>query len=398
MAAAAKTTVSEKAAMKGPQRLWIGGSSGLTRTYMNAIGDCEGAAEDWILMGHEATAPHWMPAHAQYFSYNLTTSETKGPSAGLLEKLQNVQQIVIGIRPPLVTSLTHTQMDVYSNSIVAGLDTFLPAVIDSCKQVHSIVHISSIAAINHLEAQHMVSEGDPARDGVRSIDLLAPYDRFKRACEERIDAIVTDTSYDLQATTLRLGAIFSDDPSCIQCQALALQARVGCYLPTNIDCNSSRNVVTAIRLVLEKQQEQKALSSSSTTSTSSHSRSRYYYYTRPVQFRHAIPYGRYLLDYRTAHNIKWAVWIPAWTVQCFVATVHWFALTRIAKHVPYLESIDYLLQVSAQEHSFDCSRFAADFTELVSQEENFETCFRRRQRHLLQSSSSSASGSSKKLE
>jgi hypothetical protein len=380
----AAATTSEKAAIKGPQRLWIGGSSGLTRTYMNAIGECEGAAEDWILLGHEATAPHWMPANAQYFSYNFTTttSETKGPSAGLLEKLQNVQQIVIGIRPPLVTSLTHTQMDVYSNNIVSGLDIFLRAVVDSCKQVHSLLHISSIAAINHLEAQHMVSEDDPARAGVRSIDLLAPYDRFKRACEERVDAIVTDTTYDLQATTLRLGAIFSDDPGCIQCQALALQARVGCYLPTNIDCNSSRNVVAAIRLVLEKQQEQNALSS---PSSSSQSRSRYYYYTRPVQFRDAIPYGRYLVDYRKAHNIKWAMWIPAWTVQWFVAIVHLFALTRIAKHLPYLESVDYLLQVSAREHSFDCSRFATDFTEIVSQEETFETCFRR---HSLQSSSS----------
>jgi hypothetical protein len=405
------TTVSGKAAIQGPQRLWIGGSSGLTRTYMNAIGEhereCEGrAAEDWILMGHEATAPHWMPANAQYVSYNFT-STTKGPSADLLEKLQNVQQIVIGIRPPLVTSLTHIQMDVYSNSIVTGLDVFLRAVLDSCQQMHSILHISSIAAINHLEAQHMVSEDDPVRNSVRSMDLLAPYDRFKRACEEIIDAIVTDTTKyeNLQATTLRLGAIFSDDPSCIQCQALALQARVGCYLPTNIDCNSSRNVVAAIRLVLEKQQQQqqKALSSS----TSSHSRSRYYYYTRPVQFRSAIPYGRYLLDYRKAHNIKFAVWIPAWTVQWFVATVHWFALTHVAKHLPYLESVDYLLQVSAREHSFDCSRFAADFKELASQEENYETCFRRRQRQLLQSSSSSAplasnsaapDSSSKKLE
>jgi hypothetical protein len=418
------------------KRLWIGGSSGLTRTYMNAISErdcnaCEGVpvlTEDWILMGHEATAPHWMPANAQYVSYNFTTTTTTtesdtqdGPSADLLEQLQHVQQIVIGIRPPLVTSLTHIQMDVYSNSIVSGLDVFLRAVINSCKQVHSILHISSIAAINHLEAQHMVSEDDPVRNSVRSIDLLAPYDRFKRACEERIDAIVADTatSESLQATTLRLGAIFSDDPSCIQCQALALQARVGCYLPTNIDCNSSRNVVAAIQLVLEKQQkeqqqqqQQKALSSSSSSASASastigQSHSRYYYYTRPVQFREAIPYGRYLLDYRKAHNITLAVWIPAWTVQWVVATVHWFALTRLAKHVPYLESVDYLLQVSAREHSFDCSRFAADFTEIVLQEENYETCFRRRQRQLLQSSSSTSTplvsnnatpDSSKKLE
>jgi RecB family endonuclease NucS len=89
-------------------------------------------AEDWILMGHEATAPHWMPAHAQCVSYNFTTTtsetETKRPSADLLKKLQNVQQIVVGIRPPLVTS-----------SIVNCLDIFLRAVMDSCSQVDTIL-------------------------------------------------------------------------------------------------------------------------------------------------------------------------------------------------------------------------------------------------------------------
>jgi hypothetical protein len=143
-------------------------------------------------------------------------------------------------------------------------------------------------------------------------------------------------------------------------------------------------VVAAIRLVLEKLEKVKALSFSSTTSTHS---SRYYYYTRPIKFRDPIPYGRYLSDYRAAHDIKLAVWIPPWTVKWFVAAVHWCALTPLAKHLPYLESVDYLLQVSAREHSFDCSRFAADFTEIISHEETFEACFRRRRRQLLQSSS-----------
>jgi hypothetical protein len=41
MTGAAATTVSGKAAIQGPQRLWIGGSSGLTRTYMKAIDEWE---------------------------------------------------------------------------------------------------------------------------------------------------------------------------------------------------------------------------------------------------------------------------------------------------------------------------------------------------------------------
>jgi hypothetical protein len=40
------------------RRLLIGGSSGLARTYMNAHG---AASEgDWILLGHDSTAPHWI--------------------------------------------------------------------------------------------------------------------------------------------------------------------------------------------------------------------------------------------------------------------------------------------------------------------------------------------------
>jgi hypothetical protein len=290
----------------------------------------------------------------------------------IIQQLSNIKQVVIGIRPPLVTSLTHPQNRVYSDSLVASLDSFLTALVKH-SNVQPILHISSVAAINHLQAQRMVSEADDLRTA--STDLVAPYDCFKRACEEAIDTIAVMAK--IPTTTLRLGAIFSDHEACIQCQALQLQARVGCYLPTFIDCNSSRNVAAAIQLVLREQQQQQQHENAGENHGP-----RYYYYTRPCSRPDPIPYGQYLQDYRSAHALVWAIWIPVWIVEYFVAAVHWVAAFTQAKNVPYLESCDYLLQVSAQEHSFDCRKFAREFPDILNGEETFEECFRRRRRQL----------------
>jgi hypothetical protein len=75
------------------------------------------------------------------------------------------------------------------------------------------------------------------------------------------------------------------------------------------------------------------------------------------------------------------VWIPVWMVRAFVKAVHW-----ITSWFPllYLESVDYLLQVSYREHSFDCSDFVQDFPEIVNQEETIESCFWRQKLFLMQ--------------
>jgi hypothetical protein len=202
------------------------------------------------------------------------------------------------------------------------------------------------------------------RKRVASSDLEAPYDRFKRACEEVIERLTI-----VPTTNLRLSAIFSDDPRCIQCQALEIQSRIGSYLPQCIDCNSSRNVAAAIRLILVQQEQKQQLAS-------------YYYYTRPAQYLQPIPYGQYLVHYRRAYELWWYIWIPVWLVRAFVEAVHWITSWL---QLPYLESVDYLLQVSYREHSFDCSDFVRDFPEIVNQEETIEACFRRRKIFLSQS-------------
>ena len=128
------------ASKTAPQRLWIGGSSGLTWTFMNSHG-CPSSssatkqAEDWILLGHEPTAPPWLPSTAQYYQLNLVQPVN---SNFIIQQLSNIKQVVIGIRPPLITSLTHPQNEVYSDILVAGLDSFLTVLMKHSRKIQSV--------------------------------------------------------------------------------------------------------------------------------------------------------------------------------------------------------------------------------------------------------------------
>ncbi len=334
-------------------KLWIGGSSGLARTYMNAFG-----FEEWILLGHEESPREWMPPNAQYYAYNLTVDK---PRVALLEKFDNVKQIIISIRPPLFSKLTNAEMEAYCGRLCEGLQDFLTTLLARNQNVQSILHISSVAAANHLQAQHLV--GIDNNTVISSSDLQAPYDRFKRKCEE-----VVASFNGLSITNLRLSAVFSDDPWCIQCQALQIQSHIGSYLTQCIDCNSSRNVAVAIRLIMAAQHQQK--------------KPTYYmyYYTRPArQYPQPVPYGEYLKIYRQALGLRFCVWMPALLVRFFVLFVQGLASLV---HLPFLASVNYLLQVSSREHCFDNSAFITDFPEIIHQEETISECFRRRQQVL----------------
>lgn len=328
------------------RRLWLGGSSGLTRTYLNVF-----PSEEWILVGHQPDAPSWMPETCEYKSLDLTQRSTA--EAFWKDMPETLETIVVGIRPPLVTPRTDDQAWDANRRILDGLRAFL----DAAPRTMRVLHISSIAAIDHLQGQVQVNEETPE---VSLSDLKSPYDAFKRECEEIVEACSE------RHTSLRLGAIFSDDPGCIQCNALALQAYVGVYLPTAIDCNSSYNVAQLIHSCLEQRTWKESI----------------YYYTRPLRYgKETIPYGEYLVSYRKAYGIPrdGYVSLPMWFVDGFVALVHvlagWFGL-----FLPYLAAVDYLLQVSTKEHSFDLSRCRRDFPKL--KEESFDECFARRRKNL----------------
>jgi len=335
------------------KKLWIGGTSGLTRTYLNVFD------ESWILLGCETQRPSWIPSSCTFVSCDLTQSLDVRK---LMDEYgcHNVTHVVVSIRPKLVTPMTHSQAMMYKQRLLGGLHFLLQAL-----DVQQLIHISSVAAVDHLQGQHLINEQQDPIESSR--DLQLPYDRFKRACEEVIPEIGA-SSY----TNLRLGAIFSDDPGCIQCNALGLQAYLSAYIQDPIDCNSSKNVAHLIRMILQENSPQLQP---------------VYYYTRPLGYTQPIPYGDYLIDYRRAHDIRISVWIPYWMLTFFTTLFHGLATTWIGDYVPYLQSIDYLLQVSMAEHSFDLSLVQRDFPQLLEMEESIEDCFRRRRRILKQQQS-----------
>ena len=66
-------------------------------------------------------------------------------------------------------------------------------------------------------------------------------------------------------------------------------------------------------------------------------------------------------------------------------TVVWtVVLSRILRlpMPPFLESIDYLLQVTLDEHTFDMRETVKDFPMIRQAEESMDVCFRRRRAQL----------------
>jgi hypothetical protein len=367
--------------------------------------DDDGNYDQWLVMGHQPRPPRWLSEFdgLHFRHLNFVHCDQKEASIwqlplqlhnhdhGFSSDYAHLQQVVVSIRPPLIGRHTFAQASRINNDMVTGLVEFLKRVIqvtiqhkqnNNEPQQHShnnhptvpllhIIHISSIAAIDHVQEQRFRSElsfPDPSSDA-----LYHPYDRFKRRCEEVLDELAALYPQYLRITHLRLGAIFSDDPSCIQCRALALQAHLGCYLRTRIDCNSGRNVAILLQAILKAAQPPKQLI-------------RYFFYTRPLSVTAPVPYGEYLKAYRLGNDILIYAWLPMMFVVWIVTWVHAIALRW--PWLPYIQSIDYLLQVTRREHTFDLSLIGTAYPGVANQEETIVECFRRRRWYIRNSNAS----------
>ncbi len=390
-------------------KIWIGGSSGLAQTHFNTFPITD-EDESWILIGCERTPPKWiLPLNPQKYHYihcDLTQfidespeqprvmdairavlkSSVASPSRSSTEGKDTINSILVGIRPPLVTYRTNEEALRYNNSVEDGLYLLLQNLLATFSNTLRVVlHISSIAAVNHIAPQHLrsITKPDPSYT-----ELQHPYDRFKRQCEVIIEKLVrSQNKSNIQYTSIRLGAIFSDTSRCIQCTSLMIQLScLGPYLPTHIDCNSSYNVSQLLHEIL--------LSSSTIKLRP------IYYYTRCVsQYPYPVPYGEYLLSYKKAYFgtplISWFVpiLIPSRLIEYGVVRLlhiitsllqmlHSYCRNVAIPFVPpYLESIDYLLQVTLNEHTFDMKETIQDFPNIIQCEESMEECFRRRRRN-----------------
>jgi len=346
--------------------LWVGGTSSLARTYVNQFG-----TNNLVFTGVESTPPLWATEHGiPYYSLDLTVLPKQAKVAEFLfERYPNIETIVVGVRPLLFAAHIHTR---YHEFMVTGLQTLLGMACRSLKTLKFVLHASSVAAVDHLQAQVLWNESSshPLPD---LSSYKAPYDLFKRRCEEEITE-VCQHQYNIPCCHLRLSAIFSDEYGCIQCSALELQCRVGCYLPLRIDCNSSANVSRAMDAILSRAEQRQAQSSHGTEGNVNNIKT-VYYYTRPFLLNQPVAYGYYLQEFRKAYSMYF-VSVPVWLVTYFVALFHWLASWNIYVGLPYVDATDYLLQVSARDHCFDCSRFAQDFPSL--EEESILECFVRR--------------------
>ncbi|KAL7564722.1 hypothetical protein ACA910_010136 [Epithemia clementina (nom. ined.)] len=397
---------------------------------------------EWILVGHEPQAPVWVQELVASTSSTSSTSSSTTPflvhyytfvSLDLTQWrddnddydwMDRVDDIIVSLRPPLVSSKSLEQAWHFNQALLQGLHSLLQRVVvrrnGQCSlsqqrpQLQRLVHISSVAAIRHVQQHVLRSETDHNNNIINnerdphSWELDNPYDRFKRATEEMVLELAKATTQTaenatnaalepqpprLQVTNLRLGAIFSDDAHCIQCRALAWQARVGCYLPTRIDCNSSRNVAVLMHQLLFVDDDSNDDSNDDNQVVPTASWRPIYYYTRPTQYVQPVPYGTYLVAYRQAYGItKAAIWIPVGLVRWFVAVVHWMTgqlqrpgctwLRQWADTLFCWSHTDYLLQVTVHEHSFDLTAIQTDVPTLARHEETIVACFQRRKRQL----------------
>ena len=137
-------------------------------------------------------------------------------------------------------------------------------------------------------------------------------------------------------------------------------------------CSSSRNVAQLIRLILKSSKPLRPV----------------YYYTRCLsQYPQPVAYGEHLVAYRQAYGIALLpTLVTSWFVEFFVVhPLHWFTLffkNWIGFSLPFLESVDYLLQVTLDEHTFNMTETLQDFPEIVTVEETIVDCFARRRRFL----------------
>jgi hypothetical protein len=182
--------------------LWIGGSSSLARTYINQFG-----SEGLLLSGLEEKPPQWVGNKAQYLSIDLAKLD-KIKAQPFFHHYDNIQTIIVGVRPLLFAA--------YANAprvpllMLEGIHTLLEQAVLT-GNIQYVLHISSVAALDHLRAQKFVKEDDPIPP---ISEIQASYDLFKRKSEHLIETVCQGAN--IAYSHLRLSAIFSDDRACIQ--------------------------------------------------------------------------------------------------------------------------------------------------------------------------------------
>ncbi len=371
--------------------IWVGGSSALTQTYMEEIQD-DSLQKDlvegrrFVLAFRDVTSlsENKKATNCTHLPLDVTQKESIDTffDALLSDKTRHFGPlgindtikitIIFGIRCSLVTGSEEEHM-----SLVKYLSYFLhqaAASFQSDRRLHlsGVLHVSSVAVMDHTQAQSMLNEDAPLPPQLR---YASPYDAMKRKTEDILSSTCKELKI-VNCTHLRISGIFSNEvppTSCIQMSAVRIQAYLGSHLQTPLDMNTSYNACQAIRLVLDRMDDVQ----------NGNQLEQVYFYTRPTIEPRA--YGDNLVAYRSAHNIGYCISVPFWVASFFMwAAIYLFrgiasagsALSgkRNCKWLEFicdlLNNLAYLLTVSMVEHTFDNSRIRRDFPELNLLEES----------------------------
>ena len=294
------------------------------------------------------STPDWI-GEAEWLHCDL-----RSPSAGAIIDRTH-KSIIISMDPPSLSGSWHHK------NLLTGLASVLEAA--SRCGVLRILHISSVAAARHNAAQVNASETDE----LPPVDTYtASFDAFKRKCEATISEACA--KHGIAFTHIRIGSVFQDTADCGQCGALALLSRVGSYVPTAVDYNTSSNVVLAVHTVMNKMKGGEDVDP-------------LYYYTRPSP--DPSPYGKYLREYMDAYGVKIGLWVPFWLLILFLWPINlvFFRYTPLG-NTSIGKSIASILYLNSREHSFDNTRFRTHFSDIIQEEESTKDFFVRRQKVL----------------
>ena len=302
--------------------IWVGGTSALARTYVEELKETIGLSPKiparFILAGVEE------PTDDNHVHLDVTSESSVRSFFSRIPNIVNpsgtkeTRILVLSIRQPLVVTSPRqkdliTHLDLLVRLAVAPTGKTKSGGISAGGGASAVVHVSSIAVVDHLRAQRLDDEDTPLPP-IES--YKGDYDVFKRRSEEIInDAAAAGHGGrpPVRVVHLRIGAIWSNGPTrnCIQCSALKLQWPFAVYSPVHMDCNSSRNVCLALSAILASLAAGGENHNNSRTNrrgaSQNRNQARVYYYTRSSKQPAAraggpCAYGDYLMAYRRAQQ------------------------------------------------------------------------------------------------
>ena len=388
--------------------IWVGGTSALAQTYVEEILRCPDRDNAkkmkynrrFVLASPNARETNGSLGCISYLPLDLTKRDS---IEAFFDKLVDDRKYLFGSQDPNAT-IRVTIIFGAQSSLVTGskdehisLAQHLPYFLDQASQrfvshgkivLVGVLHISSVAVMNHTQAQSLLTEDAP----LPKLDSYASaYDITKCMAEEKLTLACQNLNIP-SCVHLRISGIFSNEvpPTvCIQMAAIRIQAYLGSILQTPLDMNTSYNVCHVIQLILDRMEDKLRNDDSNQYSPGLHHT---YFYTRPTI--DPKPYGNNLVAYRSANDIAYAIDVPDWCARIFMwALVYLFrGIARAVvvvmqgemnkKRHKWLDfacevllNLSYLLTVSMVEHTFDNSRIRSDFPELNSLEESIHEGF-----------------------